>query len=147
MGFGSSPAGAGPAGLDLPASTDERQAATPRALLLDGGTLDFALDTNGRFVDAHPIDAKVFNRLRIRGGSMRSAPVTGNGVANRNYIDPKTIESFVRDQVRLATEDMIAAGEIEERGLEIDLSVSGRVSYLYRYFNVKSGRPNSFRST
>lgn len=147
MGLGSAPAGAGPAGLDLPASTDERQAATPQALLLDGSTLDFSLDANGRYVTAHPIDAKLFNRLRIRGGSMRSAPLTGNGVANRNYIDPKTIESSVRDEIRLATEDMIAAGEIEERGLELDLSVRGRVSYLYRYFNVKSGKPGSFRST
>ena len=147
MGFGSSPLGAGPAGLDLPASTDERQAATPTALKLNGETRDFSLDANGRFVTTHPIDAKLFNRLRIRGGSMRSAPLTGNGVASGGYIDSKTIESQVRDEVRLATEDMIAAGEIAERGLELDLTVRGRVSFLYTYVNLKSGKQNSFRST
>jgi hypothetical protein len=134
-------------GLDLPGSTDARVAATPAALLVSGSTLDYSLDSAGRFVTAHPVDAKLFNRLRIRGGSMRSAPLTGNGVASGGYIDPKTIEAQVRDEIRLATEDMIAAGEIAERGLELDLSIRGRVSYLYTYVNLQSGKPGSFRST
>lgn len=134
-------------GLDLPGSTDARVAATPTALKVDGSTLDHSLDSVGRFVTAHPIDAKLFNRLRIRGGSMRSAPLTGNGVASGGYIDPRTIEAQVRDEIRLATEDMIAAGEIAERGLELDLSVRGRVSYLYNYFNLITGKPGYFRST
>jgi hypothetical protein len=134
-------------GLDLPGSTDARVAATPTALKLDGSTLDHSLDSAGRFVTAHWVDAKLFNRLRIRGASMRSAPLTGNGVANGGYIDPMTIEAQVRDEVRLATEDMIAGGEIAERGLELDLSVRGRVSYLYLYTNLITGKPGSFRST
>lgn len=147
MGFGLDPFGVGPFGLDLPDSTDARNASLPSALKLDGGTRDFSLDASGRFVTAHPIDAKLFNRLRISGGSMRSAPLTGNGVASGGYIDPRTIEAQVRDEVRLATEDMIASGEISERSLELDLSVRGRVSYLYTYVNLKSGKQNSFRST
>lgn len=147
MGFGLDPFGAAPMGLDLPASTDARAASTPSALLLDGATKDFSLDSAGRYVTAHWVDAKLFNRLRINGRSMRSAPATGNGVASGGYIDPRTIEAQVRDEIRLATEDMIAAGEIAERGLELDLSVRGRVSYLFLYQNLKSGKPGSFRST
>ncbi len=147
MGFGSYPLGSTPLGLDAPTTTAQRVAAVPAAIKLDGSTLDFSLDSVGRFVGAHPIDAKVFNRLRIRGGSMRSAPATGNGVGGQGYIDPRTIESEVRDEVRLALEDMVAAGEIEDRGLDLDLSIPGRVSYLYRYVNLKTGKPGTFRAT
>lgn len=146
MGIGASPAGAGPAGADLAASTDQRFAATPAALAFDGQTKDFSLDTNGRYVAAHPIDTKVFHRLRILAGSMRSAPATGNGIGGK-WIDAKTIEATIRDQIRVTLEDMITAREIEDRGLVIDLSVRGRVALEYSYFNVRSGRPGSFRST
>jgi hypothetical protein len=147
MGIGSAPAGAGPAGLDLPASTEQRQAATPVALAFDGQTLDFKLDENGRYVSAHPVDTKVFHRLRIRKLSIRSAPGTGNDVGNSQWIEPRTIEAEVRDHVRVATEDMIVAGEIEDRGIELDLTVRGRVAYRYNYWNRLSGKPGSFRFT
>ncbi len=145
MGLGSAPAGSGPAGLDLAASTDQRFAATPVALAFDGLTRDFRLDANGRYVSAHPVDTKVFHRLRILAGSMRSAPATGNGIGGK-WIDSKTIEATVRDQIRIALEDMISAGEIEDRGVELDLSVRGRVAFEFSYLNVQSGRADSFRT-
>ena len=147
MGAGSDPCGAGPCGIDLPTSTAARQAQTPAALAFDGQTLDFKLDARGRYVEAHPIDTKVFHRLRIRSLSMRSAPATGNGVGNQQWINPLTIESHVRDQVNQAVADMIDAREIEDRGLVLDLSVRGRIAYEYSYFNLRSGRPGSFRFT
>lgn len=146
MGFGDSPFGSTPFGLDAAVETEARDVTPPAALRLDGDTKDFRLDSKGRYVAAHPVDTKVWHRLRIVAGSMRSAPGTGNGVANRAYIDPLTIESSVKDQVRLAVEDMIDAGDIEDRGIELDLSVRGRVSYIYNYFNRRSGKPGSFRS-
>lgn len=146
MGLGTDPFGAEPLGFDAIQSTDQRVASVPAALAFDGLTLDFSLDSAGRFVGAHPIDTKVFHRLRIRGGTLRSAPATGNGVASQSHIDPLTIESQVRDEVRLATEDMIAAGEIQDRGVVLDLSVRGRVSYVYSYVNLRTGKPGSFRS-
>lgn len=145
MGFGLDPAGLAPAGLDLPVTTERRDAKTPQALVLDGPTKQFAVNTDGRFAPAHWVDAKLFNRLRIKKGSVRSAPDLGNEVGNLKYIDPLTIESYVRDQVRLATEDMIAAGEITERSLEIDLSVRGRVAYVYNYTNLLNGKKGTFR--
>ncbi len=147
MGFGADALGAAALGLDLGSTTAERIAVTPVALEFDGLTLDFPpLDANGRFISAHPVDTKVFHRLRIVSGSMRSAPATGNDIGNQAYIDPLTIEAQVRDQVRLALEDMVAAGDITDRGLELDLSVRGRVALLYTYTNLRSGKPGSFRS-
>jgi hypothetical protein len=148
MGFGSDPFGAAPFGLDVPTTTAQRVALAPKGLAFDGLTLDFSpLDSSGRFIEAHPIDTKVFHRLRIQSLTMRSAPGTGNQVRSIKYINPATIEAEIRDAVRFTLEDMVAAGEIEDRGLELDLSVRGRVNYEYRYFNKISGRPKSFRST
>ena len=146
MGIGSSPAGSGPAGLDLPASTDQRIAATPAALEFDGQTKDFSLDANGRFVSKHPIDSKVFHRLRIIAGTMRSAPATGQGISGK-WIRNETIESFVRDQVTLTLADMVDAGDIAVRNITVDTAVRGRVLFQVDYVNMRSGRPDSFRST
>ncbi len=143
MGFGSSPLGSAPAGVDPVVSSPKREIVTPAALAFDGLTLDFELDSKGRYIEAHPIDTKVFHRLRIRGRSMRSAPGTGNEVANRSYIDPLRIEAEVRDDVRLALEDMIAAGEIQDGGVELDTTVRGRVAYIYHYVNLQTGSPKS----
>lgn len=143
MGFGSSPLGATPAGVDVVVESTARDATTPLALVFDGPTLNFKLDSKGRYEAAHPIDTKVFHRLRIRGLSIRSAPATGNEVANRSYIDPLRIEAEVRDDVRLALEDMVDAGEIEDRGIELDTSVQSRISYIYRYVNLQTGKTES----
>lgn len=136
MGFGTDPLGAGPAGMDLPASTEQRAAARPTALAFDGLTRNFILDENGRYKAAHPIDAKYFQRLRTAAGSIRSAPNTGQGVGSLQYIDPRTIDSFVRDQVNLVSEDMIAAREITVHNIEVDRSVPGRVQFLVDYTNL-----------
>jgi hypothetical protein len=142
-GFGTDPAGYNPAGLDLPATTEQRVAATPVALAFDGLNKDFILDANGRYVEAHPVDAKVFNRLRIRKTSIRSASATGNNIANRKYIDPDTIEAEIRDEVSVTLADMVAAGDIADRGLEIDLAIKGRIQYRYCYVNLHTGRRES----
>lgn len=138
--------GGAPFGLDATVETEARDVTPPPALLLDGKTLDFVLDDKGRYKQQHPIDTKVWHRLRIKNASMRSAPGTGNGVANRAYIDPRTIEAQVKDEVRLAVQDMIDAGEIEDRGIDLDLSTPGRVMYQYNYTNLQTGKPGYFRS-
>jgi hypothetical protein len=143
MGFGSSPAGSGPAGIDAPTTTDARIAARPQALAFDGLTLDFVRSATGGFVSVHPIDAKYFNRLRIAAGSIRSASATGQGVSNLKWIDPLTIEAFVRDQVSLISTDMIADGEITLNGIDLDLAVAGRVLFAVTYTNLHTGKTDT----
>lgn len=117
----------------------------PAALAFDGASLSFQLDSRGQYVGAHPVDTKVFHLLRIQARSMRSAPATGNGVGG-DYVDPLTIEAQVRDEVRLALADVVAAGDIADLGLTFDLSVRGRVMYRYDYQNLRTGKRGSFRS-
>lgn len=143
MGFGSSPLGAAPAGTDPVVGSPAAVSRTPAALKLDGATLDFALDADGQYVGAHPVDTKVWHRLRIRSKSMRSAATTGNGVANRQYIDQATIAAEITDEVRLVLADMVEAGDIADRGIEIDTSIRGRVQYVYNYFNRRTGKTGS----
>jgi hypothetical protein len=139
MGFGSDPLGAGPFGVDLPGSTVARVAARPAALQFDGEKLDFVAD-GSNFAAAHPVDAKFFNRLRIAGGTILSAPNLGQGITSLVYIDPLTIDDFVRDQVRLVSEDMIANGDIIVHNVQLDTSTRGRVMMSADYTNLRTGK-------
>lgn len=139
MGFGESPLGLAPLGLEDPVTTDALVVSQPAALRFDGSTLDYVQDSSGRLVGEHPIDAKYFHRLRIASGTIRSAPGTGQGVSNLKWIDPLTIESFVRDEVNLVSDDMIAAGEIELHEITVDLAVRSRVVFAVDYTNLRTG--------
>jgi hypothetical protein len=139
MGFGTDPLGDAPAGFDLPETTEPRVITPANALKLDGETLDFVADGDG-FAGAHPVDARFFNKLRIAGGTIRSAPQLGQGITSLEYIDPLTIDDFVRDQVRLVSEDMIAAGEIVVHSTWLNTSTPGRVMLSTDYTNLLTGK-------
>jgi hypothetical protein len=145
MGLGSDPLGAAPAGLDLPTTTEQRIALKIAAYKVDGLTRDYVRDSSGRFVGVHPIDAKVFHRLRILGGSVRSAPSTGQRIKTA-WINNTTIVAFVKDQVALTLQDMVDAGDIAIRNVTVDTRVRGRVMFQVDYTNLRTGRPDSFRS-
>jgi hypothetical protein len=147
MGFGSSGAGTTPAGFDAPTTTEERRLTKIAAYKVDGATLDYVRDDAGRLVGEHPIDAKVFHRLRIRARSVRSAPGTGNESGNRFYVNPSTLEAEVRDDVNQALGDMLASGEIADRGIEFDRSVPTRTAYRDHYVNLKTGKRQFVPST
>ena len=139
MGFGTDPLGDAPAGFDLPEASEERVVVPANALKLDGETLDFVADGDG-FAAAHPVDAKFFNKLRIAGGTIRSAPELGQGITTLEYIDPLTINDFVRDQVNLASADMIAAGEIAVHNTWLDTKTPGRLMVSVDYTNLLTGK-------
>lgn len=139
MGFGTDPLGDAPAGFDLPETSPERSVTPANALKLDGETLDFVADGDG-FAPAHPVDAKFFNLLRIAGGTIRSAPQLGQGITSLEYIDPLTIDDFVRDQVRLVSEDMIAASEIAVHNVLNNSQTPGRVMLSVDYTNLLTGK-------
>ena len=116
MGLGAYPAGSTLAGLDQAVTTDRSVARPPSALAIDGQTKTFSLDAEGRYREAsHPVDAKVFQLLRIARGSIRSAADVGQGVKNLRYIDTVRIQAQVDDAVRLALQQPLNAGEIEPR--------------------------------
>jgi hypothetical protein len=146
MGFGSAPLGSTPAGFDAATTTEQRVAVKIAAYKVDGLTRDYVRDSAGRYVGEHPVDAKVFHRLRILTGTIRSAPGTGQGVGSLKWIDPATIQAFVSDQVNLTLQDMVEAGDIQIRAITVDTAVRGRVLFQVDYVNLRTGRPDSFRS-
>lgn len=125
--------------MDAPTTTEARVAARPAALAFDGLTKNFKLTAGGQYEAVHPIDARYFQILRTAVGSIRSAPNTGQGISNLKYIDPLTIDAYVRDQVRLVSADMVAAKEIRVLNVTIALSVRGRIAAQVDYENLKSG--------
>lgn len=140
MGFGTSPLGLAPVGFDEPTTTESRRIKRPAALKLDGQTKDFVSDGAGGIVPAHPVDAKFFHRLRIAKGTIGSAPDLGQGISQLKWIDPLTINAFVTDQVTLATQDMVEAGEVQIHQILVDTSTRGRVMFQVDYTNLLSGK-------
>lgn len=139
MGFGTDPLGDAPAGFDLPEVTPERVAVYADALEFNGETLDFVADGDN-FAAAHPVDARFFNKLRIAGGTIRSAPGLGQGITSLEYVDPLTIDDFLRDQVKLASDDMISAGDVAVHNVLRDTRSKGRVMLSVDYTNLRTGK-------
>jgi hypothetical protein len=139
MGAGSSPLGAAPAGFDELAATAASLVKRPAALKIDGQTKDFVSDGAGGYETVHPVDAKFFNRLRIAQGSISSAPGLGQGISSLQWIDPLTINAFVTDQVTLATQDMVDAGEVKIHQILVDTQTRGRVMFQVDYTNLLTG--------
>lgn len=140
MGLGEFPCGSGACGLDPQTPQERTLRRPPAALHVDGQTQDFALDSQGLYRDAHPVDAKVWLGLRTVLGSIRSAPDAGNGVALISYIDRAKHRATVEDRIRRVTDPMEAAGEIRVLRVEIDLTVPGRTMFAVDYQNLASNR-------
>lgn len=145
MGAGTDPAGANIAGLDLQTPSRERIATVPAALAFDGATRNFKLDDRGRYVEAHPVDAKVFLILRTELSSIRSAAGTGQGVRSIRYIDKKTIKASVTNRVNTALSKVVAAREIRIDSVDVDTSVRAGIVFAVNYVNLVTGRPGTFR--
>jgi hypothetical protein len=142
MGAGSDLAGAGRAGEDLPIPGGPNAALpTSAAFEFDGTTLDYALDDHGRIKTAHWVDQAVFTLLRIRQGSIRSAPDVGETVSKIKTIDRVRVQSQVEDRVKLALFSLTNRALIRILSITVDSSVQGRIQYLCAYQNLMTGKP------
>lgn len=145
MGMGTDPAGANIAGFDQQTPSRERIATVPAALAFDGATKNFKLDDRGRYVAAHPVDAKVFMILRTLQKSIRSASGTGQTVSDIRYIDKKTIQASVENRVRTALGPVAQANEISIDSIEVETMQFGGVAFAVNYVNRVTGRRETFR--
>ena len=129
-----------PCGLDSQTVTAVTTRSAPAALAFDGSSRNFKLDSDGQYESAHPIDARVFNLLRIAAGSIRSAVDVGQTVRAIRYIDQRTIRATIEDRVRTVLAPMIAAGEIRLLTVDIDTETRGRVLFAVNYVNLVTRR-------
>lgn len=141
MGFGTFPAGYGPAGIDPNVPADPRVPAIPAAArLIDGITKDYVLDADGRYLPAHPVDAAVFDALRVALGSISSAPAVGDSTFALARIDRTRIVAQVTDRVGVALADLVARRQIAVLSVEVDVRVPTRLLRSVRYRNLVTGR-------
>jgi hypothetical protein len=146
-GLGSEGCGESPCGLDTQTPTAPRNVTPPAALAFNGITKDFSLDANGLYESAHPVDSRFFNVMRIAANSIRSAQDVGHTVGSIAYIDKRTVQASVENRVRVAAADMVNAGLVRIRDIELDTSVRGRIAYAVHYVNLVTQRKDTFRST
>lgn len=139
-GFGWLPAGVGPAGYNpvVPPNAP-RDVRPPAALLFDGGTRDFPLDENGFYRAIHPVDQKVALALCVSRGAIAAVPGIGNKLRTIQRVRPDVAVTLVKNYVREALADLIAAKsiQIESDGIAVDASVPGRLLFAVTYLNLE----------
>lgn len=146
MGMGGYPLGSTLCGMDGQVSTGYVRATPPAALAFDGITKDFVLDESGRYVAVHPTDAKMFMVCRTLAGSIKSAPNTGHGLGALKFLDRRTIQREVDDQIRLATKSMTELGEVRLLGNVVETNRFGRLSIVVNYVNLLTSKRTSARA-
>ncbi len=135
-------AGGARAGEDLPEPSVPRQPLKPSAALaVDGLTKDYKLDSSGRRIGAHWVDAAAFDLLRIPIKSIRSAPAIGNRTSEIRYIDKQKIRAQVEDCVALAWKLLLDKQLVTILDIVIDTHVRGRLVYRVDYVNNVTKKP------
>ena len=135
MALGIEPLGESPLGLDASYETDVVPVRQVSALKFDGTTKDFVNDADCQFEFVHPVDQAMFNICRIYVSSVRSSSDTGNNLAGARYIDKRTIQSTVDQEIERRTRHLTSTGEVTLLGNEVDVSVRGRLAFRVNYMN------------
>jgi hypothetical protein len=146
MGLGTDPCGTNACGLDLQQPSGRANRRIPDALNFDGATRNFAIDSDGQYESAHPVDGKVFLICRTVLGSIRSAPELGQTISGNDYIEPRTAQTMVNDRFRVALQAVVNAGEIRILKIEVDTSVHGRLVTALHYVNLVTQRAEVVRN-
>lgn len=92
----------GPFGLDPSIPRKPRDSYIVKAKAYDTYKGDYAIDTNGRIVSMHPIDAGVRLAMFVQQGELRSSPSTGNTLLKLDSLGTERLQSEVESCVRAA---------------------------------------------
>jgi len=138
MGFGSSPAGVGPAGFDpvKPLSGRPSQGA-PIAAFVDARLRDVVVRADGIVAGTHPVDQEVVLAIIVARGTILAAPNTGSTLRAIEFGGP-TLPTLVKDAVRLALATLVSNGDVailaitEEDG-------NGGYRFALSYKNLRAG--------
>ena len=113
MGIGDYPAGEEPAGDDIPSVTPSAVRSRPLALQFDPVSRAHLIDSEtGRYVELHPVDAKVVNALFW---TLKKIPgVPGSGAGWDRIKSPYAINAAetAKDVVKVALRPMTQAKDI-----------------------------------
>ena len=138
MGAGSSPAGSAPAGSDPPVSAGPpRNVRYPRAIRLDGASGDYPTDDDGRYLDVHPVTARVVLKLLVKLGAIPSAASTGSKFSAIQRGTAAQREAQAKQIVRDTLKDDIAAGDIRLERIVVDASAPGATLTAVYFVNLR----------
>lgn len=151
MGAGQFPAGGFPGGPFERAGVDPVWVGAPspppkqfRSIKFDLGTRTFPFNADGTAYDVHPVDQRVAILLWVPQGSLGSSPGIGTRIKARiARVDPRSIPTIVRDEVRNVLQPLIAAGDITLLRIDVDASVPGRAAWAVYYKNLRDTSDNS----
>lgn len=104
------------------------------AIHFDGLTRDFPLEADGHYTSIHPVDSAMQMRLMVAAKGIKSSPTTGNGLKGNEHLDPRKVDSFARDQVRIATLDLVERGDVTIDMISV-ATTRGALMVEVNYFN------------
>lgn len=132
-GAGSSPAGAAPAGADLPVTTAPPTPVLPRAERYDPQLGRVRYGTTGELVDEHPVDHFVAMQIGHELGSIPAAPGTGTRMRDAlKGVPSQKRQAVAEDEVKRMLAVPIAQGDLELGAVTVDQPRKGRVTFEYK---------------
>lgn len=131
------PAGEDPV-ADPPAP---RRVTLPAALLFDGATADFPLDSAGLYKSSHTVDQRVALALIPRQGTVASVPGLGSRLRSIKRATGALAVAKARDYVDLALAALVLAGDIEVVDVQVESPGRGQIAVAVTYKNLRVTEP------
>jgi len=107
----------------------------PRALWFDPVSRDFLMDSNGRYLDLHPVDAAVLSQLLFEFGKIPAVPTMGQSYRQVESAFADDVLADVQARTRVALKDIVSRGDITIDNVAIDTRPTGALFVQVDYFN------------
>jgi hypothetical protein len=152
MGASDFPGGVGPMGSDpvAPFSPPTKRAPTPAAIQFNPTTGRFVMGSDGRFVEAHPVDQLVSILLGLPVKSHKSAPTTGHTLRDLPGAGAPWFEAEANDRIKAALSKPLLRGDIVIDSIVVNAIVDGplkgRNEFVVGYYNLRSKQPDKLRT-
>ena len=133
MGAGSSGAGVGGAGFDVPTPGTLTVQAPPIALRYEGSLRDWVLGANGSYRSVTSTEQGMILSICVSQGQIKSSPQTGNTLNQIIYLGAKNLRADVENRVRNSNpaKRLVASGKAAITKIVIDTSNKSLVVEMF----------------
>lgn len=133
MGAGSSGAGVGGAGFDVPVPGVLVAQAPPLALRYEGSLRDWVLDVNGSYRSVTSTEQGMILSICVSQKQIKSSPQTGNTLNQIVYLGSKNLQADVENRVRNSNpaKRLVASGKALITKIVVDVSNKSLVVEMF----------------